>query len=107
MDLASRTISVKNWVRFIINLKDIAAGRWVLKADGQEVQSGDLPDLDLAPGASKQITIPVQPFEPQAGVEYFLEITFTLKHDMLWAAAPPMKSRGTNSNCRTLHPPRQ
>lgn len=84
VELASRTISIKNWFDFL-NLKDIAAGRWVLKADGKEVQSGDLPELDLVPGASKQITIPVRPFEPQPGVEYFLEVTFTLKHDTPWA----------------------
>lgn len=86
VDLASRTVSIKNWFDFI-NLKDIAAGRWVLKQDGKEIQNGDLPELDLAPGASKQITIPVQPFRPEPGVEYFLELTFALKHNTPWAAA--------------------
>lgn len=86
VDLAARTVSVKNRFDFT-NLKDIAAGRWHLKADGVEIQSGDLPDLDLAPGASRQLTIPVKPFEPQPGVEYFLELTFALKHGTPWADA--------------------
>jgi beta-galactosidase len=86
VDLAARTVSVKNWFDFT-NLKDIAAGEWRLKADGKEIQSGKLPELDLEPGAAKQVEIPVKAFEPQPGVEYFLELVFTLKHDFPWADA--------------------
>jgi beta-galactosidase len=86
VDLPSRVIAVKNWFDFT-NLRDIAAGEWRLKADGREIQSGKLPDLNLEPGATKQVVIPVESFEPQPGVEYFLELIFTLKHDLPWADA--------------------
>ena len=86
VDLAARTVQAKNWFQFT-NLKDIATGQWRLKADGKETQRGDLTDLDLAPGATKQLTIPVKPFTAEPGVEYHLELTFTLKHDLPWAKA--------------------
>jgi beta-galactosidase len=86
IDGAARTVEVKNWYDFI-NLKDIATGSWKLKADGKEIQSGELADLDIAPRATKQFKIPVQPFEPQPGVEYSLELDFALKKDLPWAKA--------------------
>lgn len=85
-DLNARTVTVKNWYDFT-NLKDIAAGEWRLKADGKEIQGGKLPELDIAPGAAKQLIIPLKAFQPQPGVEYFLQFVFTLKHDMPWANA--------------------
>jgi beta-galactosidase len=85
-DLAARTVTVKNWYDFT-NPRDIAAGAWKLKADGKEIQSGKLPELDLAPGATTQLAIPVKAFVPQPGVEYFLELTFALKRDLPWAKA--------------------
>jgi beta-galactosidase len=85
-DLAHRTVEVKNWYDFT-NLKDFAASQWQLKADGKVIQSGRLPALDLPAGATTRLTIPTKPFKPQPGVEYFLELTFTLRHDQLWAKA--------------------
>ena len=77
LDLAARNIEIKNWYRFF-NLKDVATGHWRLKASGEEVQHGKLPELDLAPGATRQLTIPVKPFTAEPGVEYSLELSFTL-----------------------------
>ena len=85
-DLAERSIEVKNWYDFT-NLKDFAAGQWRLKADGKVIQSGRLPVLDLAAGASKRLSIPTKAFKPLPGIEYFLELTFTLQHDQPWAKA--------------------
>jgi beta-galactosidase len=86
VDLVQRTVQVKNWHDFT-NLKEIADGKWRLKADGKEIQSGRLPDLDLAPSAVRQFVIPTKPFPPEPGVEYFLELSFTLRSDMPWARA--------------------
>ena len=85
-DAATRTVEVKNWFDFT-NLKDIAAGSWKLKADGREIQGGRLPELDLAPQATKSIALPVKNFRPQPGVEYFIELSFALKTDLPWAKA--------------------
>lgn len=84
--LNGRNLEIKNWHDFT-NLKDIATGYWRLKCDGKEFQAGTLPELDVAPGKTVQLTIPVKPFTPQPGAEYFLELSFTLKQDTLWAKA--------------------
>jgi beta-galactosidase len=86
VDLTKRTVEIKNWHDFV-NLNEIVAGKWKLKADGKELQHGTLPDLNIAPGASQQVTIPLKRFRPQPGVEYFLELNFSLKKDLPWAKA--------------------
>jgi beta-galactosidase len=84
LDLAARTIEVKNWYDFV-NLQEIAVGKWRLTGDGQELQQGELPALDLPPRATSAVTLPVQPFQPEPGVEYFVEVRFLLKQDTSWA----------------------
>ncbi len=84
MDLAVRRIEVKNGYQFL-NLREVALGHWRLKGDGKEIQSGRLPELDLAPGTAREFVIPVKPFAPVGGAEYFLELGFTLRHDQPWA----------------------
>jgi len=83
-DLAARRLEVKNWHDFT-NLKELATLRWQLTGDGVELQRGERPAPDLAPRAATQITIPVKPFSPEPGVEYFLEVSFHLKDDRPWA----------------------
>ncbi len=83
VSLADRTIQVKNWYDFV-NLEDIAQTEWRLTADGTEIQRGELPALDLAPRATAEVTVPVKPFTPEPGKEYFLELSFRLKNDMPW-----------------------
>jgi len=86
VDLAARVIQIKNWYDFL-NLKDIATVHWRLTGDGIELQSGQIPTPDLPPRATTNITVPVKPFKPQPGVEYFLELSFRLKSDTAWAKA--------------------
>jgi beta-galactosidase len=83
-DLSRRTVEVKNWFDFI-NLKDIAVVNWRLTGDGKELQKGEVPAPDLAPRATAQMVIPAKPFAPVPGAEYFLEVSFRLKQDALWA----------------------
>jgi beta-galactosidase len=84
VDLAARTIKLKNFFDFT-NPKDIAVLKWRLTGDGAELQSGTLPAPDLAPHAVAQLTLPVQPFAPQPGMEYFLDVSFRLHRDTAWA----------------------
>jgi len=84
VDLAARTVEVKNWYDFI-NLKDIAVIKWRLTGDGEQLQSGSLAAPDLAPGATTTLKLPVKAFEPAPGVEYFLELSFRLKQKEPWA----------------------
>jgi beta-galactosidase len=86
VDLAARKLEVKNWFQFT-SLEEIAAGSWILKADGKQIQSGKLPALQVAPGQAKEIVIPVKKFEVEPGLEYHLEVSFHLLHDLPWAKA--------------------
>jgi beta-galactosidase len=79
-------VEVKNWHDFI-NLKGYAVARWRLTGDGKEIEKGELAPLDLAPHQSTQVEILAHPFKPAPGVEYFLELSFTLRQDQLWAKA--------------------
>jgi beta-galactosidase len=86
VDLAHRKVQIRNRYDFT-HLETFAAGQWRLKADGRSIQTGLVPDLDLAPGASAEVILPVKPFEPEPGIEYFLELSFALKGDQPWAKA--------------------
>jgi beta-galactosidase len=85
-DRTGREIEIRNLHHFT-NLKDLVAGSWRLQADGAEVQQGVLPELDIAPGAAKNLRIPVKPFQPVPGATYFLDLSFTLKKSASWAKA--------------------
>jgi beta-galactosidase len=86
VDLAARTFEVKNYYDFV-NLNEAATGTWRLKADGRTVQQGKLPSLDVAPHGTQTITIPLKAFQPEPGTEYFVELSFQLRKDSLWAKA--------------------
>jgi beta-galactosidase len=86
VDLAARTLSVENGYDFL-NLRDVATFHWQLTLDGKALQRGTLPDLDLPPHAAVQVTVPVQPFAPVPGAEYFLDLSFRLKRSTAWARA--------------------
>ncbi|MFM2082928.1 MAG: hypothetical protein RL380_1619 [Verrucomicrobiota bacterium] len=85
-DLAARTLEIKNWFDFT-NLKDIAILHWRVTGDGVELQHGEQPAPDLAPHAKTRLTFPQITLTPQPGVEYFLEVSFRLRHDTAWAKA--------------------
>ncbi len=59
-------------------------GEWELIVDGVAAQRGELPALDIAPGASLDVTLPVA--RPAAG-ECFLNVYFYQREETFWAAA--------------------
>ena len=81
-----RTVEITNWHDFT-NLKDLVTGVWRIMAEGKEIQGGALAELDIPPRGHASITIPVEPFTPEPGVEYFLDLSFRLKRDCAWAKA--------------------
>jgi beta-galactosidase len=83
VDLAAGKIKVKNWFDFI-NPKDLAQGAWEVKAEGRTIASGKLPALDIAPREEKEYTIGLPQAERVPGVEYWLNISFTLKSETRW-----------------------
>lgn len=85
VDLKDGRIKVKNWFDFI-NPKDLATATWEVKQEGKTIASGTLPDLDIAAGAEKEYNLPLPKMESKPGTEYWLNISFALKHDTSWAA---------------------
>ena len=59
---------------FFIDLKDYAI-YWELEARGEVLQDGMLMNPNILPGESKIFTLGIVPFEPEPGVEYFLNLT--------------------------------
>jgi beta-galactosidase len=60
---------------------------WELAEDGQMIQSGILPPLDLPAGQRAALTIPFTfPAQPHPGAEYFLNIRFRLAEASPWAS---------------------
>jgi beta-galactosidase len=58
---------------------------WRLSADGEALQSGELPRLDAPAGESAMVTVPFREPEPRPGTEYWLTLRFTLAQDAPWA----------------------
>ncbi len=85
-DPAKATIEIKNGF-FFTTLSDIVKGTWTLRADDKVIQTGNIDDLNIKQGESKQITLAIKPIAPEPGLEYFLDISFTLKDKQSWAPA--------------------
>jgi len=58
---------------------------WALSADGEVLQSGELPRLDTPAGESEIVTVGFQEPAVKPGAEYWLTVRFTLAEDALWA----------------------
>jgi len=83
VDLSRGAIEITNGYDFI----GLGAfeGFWQLKGDGEVMDAGKLPRLDLAPTDSRTVRILLPAIEPQPGVEYWLDLSFRLAEDSPWA----------------------
>lgn len=62
--------------------------RWAVIADGETLQAGVLPTLDIAPGGQPEVSIPATAIAaPRAGTDYWLRVSFHLRTATPWAAA--------------------
>ena len=84
VDLTAGRVRVKNWLDFI-NARDLAEGRWEVRADGRSIAGGVLAELDIAPHQEKEFSIALPSINPEPGVEYWLNVSFVLKNDTAWA----------------------
>ena len=78
---AAGRVRVENKYYFT-NLDEFEA-TWVLRRDGEEVQSGTLGQLDVAPQTSKDAVIPFQ--QSFDSGEYLVTVAFALAEDKSWA----------------------
>ena len=76
-------VNVRNEYDFI-DLKEFACD-WNLTANGEIIQSGQLDVGSVPPASSKQIVIPFGQLLYQPGVEYFVNISWKLANDTLYA----------------------
>ncbi|WP_017444841.1 glycoside hydrolase family 2 TIM barrel-domain containing protein [Gayadomonas joobiniege] len=60
---------------------------WQLKADGEVIQSGQLPPLMLAAQQTAELELPMQMPDMHAGKRYWLNLSATLRHSEIWADA--------------------
>jgi beta-galactosidase len=86
VDLAQNQIEIKNGY-FFTNLQDLVKGTWAVRVDDKVVQSGSLDDLNIPLEGTKQVTLPIKPVSPAPNAECFLDLSFVLKDDQLWAPA--------------------
>lgn len=83
---AAGEFEIKNWNDFL-PLDAWLQGEWKLVAEGKVIQSGKIENLDIQPRESRKIQVPLQPFSAEPGVEYFLDVSLSLKADLPWAPA--------------------
>jgi beta-galactosidase len=85
-DASSVVLKITNRHHFL-NLSDFEA-RWSITSDGLKLQSGVLPSLDIGPGESGLVKVPMAPIrKPGVGAEYWLRVSFHTKKDSAWATA--------------------
>jgi beta-galactosidase len=83
-DFNSKTFTVHNRYQFT-NLKKFTL-KWSLSENGKMISSGVLKPLNIYPGESRDIRLPYT-IHKKIGKEYFVRISFSLKHSELWAHA--------------------
>lgn len=87
VDVPKGVVSIENRFNFT-NVSEYQAV-WELNEDGHVIQTGEIPSasLDIAPLASKNVTIPFTKPALKPGSVYHLDIDFRLKEDASWAKA--------------------
>ncbi|WP_218025571.1 glycoside hydrolase family 2 TIM barrel-domain containing protein [Capsulimonas corticalis] len=83
VDLASGTVRLTNRYDFqtLAHLRAV----WTLSGDGKTLRQGELSLPEIAPHESGEVSIPVGDWDKKAGVEYFLNLSFTLREKTSWA----------------------
>ncbi len=110
-DLASGRIRITNRYAFLD--LDRLQVTWEVRGDDRKLQSGTLPRLEIQPGESRSVKIPLQRPEFEPGVEYWLLVSFRLPGDLPWADAGhevaweqfPLPSPADRSTIRRREPP--
>jgi beta-galactosidase len=84
-DLSRGSIEIKNRYAFT-NLNKFEAS-WMVSEDGVAVARGELGRLEVQPGASTVVHVPVSRIKPRPGKEYFLQVSLVLARNEIWAKA--------------------
>ena len=85
LDVDQQKGQVKIQNRYSFSTLSHIHGIYRIKNDGETILHGDLPELDLAPGASQVLDLPSIKNNIEQDGELFLELIFVLKKDASWA----------------------
>ncbi|MBD0378648.1 glycoside hydrolase family 2 TIM barrel-domain containing protein [Paenibacillus sedimenti] len=83
VDVRSGIVSIQNRYDFLS--LDHLSGSWQLLHDGEIVEQGDLPGLDVQAGGETTLIVPFNKEYGRLGGECWLRIRFTLRHETCWA----------------------
>ncbi|VGO16346.1 Beta-galactosidase [Pontiella desulfatans] len=75
VDLKAGKVKLKNWFDFS-SASDLLTGSWTIEADGKQIASGDIANLDILPHEEKTVTLDLPKIHPVPGKEYFLTFEF-------------------------------
>ncbi|GAA0591589.1 hypothetical protein GCM10009001_04630 [Virgibacillus siamensis] len=84
VDLKNGVVELKN--EFLFTNLNAYDAKWELKKDDKVIQEGKIEGLNVKPLSTKEITLPIEKPVLEAGSEYFLDVSFTLKEDTRWAS---------------------
>jgi len=85
IDAANGLLEVTNEYGFV-DLMWLAPS-WSVQVDGEEIESGELEPLELAPGASGRVEVPVPKLALVDGQRAHLTLSFRTRRDLPWASA--------------------
>lgn len=85
VNLSNRQLRITNAYHFT-NLNTLTI-HWEVLRDGESWQTGTLGSLNLAPGESQVVRIPVKSAAQKNDAEYLLTLSFALNETTSWAAA--------------------
>jgi beta-galactosidase len=83
IDLFSGKVRVNNKFVFT-NLRQFDI-EWTVKEDGEFLETGKLPPIDVPPGAFRILTVPFKQLKPSPGARYWLTISFYQREQTVWA----------------------
>jgi beta-galactosidase/beta-glucuronidase len=83
VDLAKGIVALRNRLDFAT--LDGLAGAWWIEAEGETLQGGALPPLDVPAGETREITLPYAPPAATPGTEIWLNLSFTQAAPTPWA----------------------
>ncbi len=67
-----------------INLNEYKM-KWQIITDGDTIQKGVIANLNLPAGEKRDIQLPIKPIKVKPNSDYFLQVSFHLKENHLWA----------------------
>jgi beta-galactosidase len=91
VDAARGVLHITNEHDFV-DLSWLTPG-WVVEVDGTVEAQGELAPLDLPPGASTELRVPVPSLDLAPGQRAHLTLTFTTRHALAWAPAGHVVAR--------------